>query len=126
MLVLGLQGSVVGVHGAEQTWFITSLMFCYLLTPIIRFLVLKACKFKEMTIMYTALFLLIPSILSFIPSAFVYTLFIPCCWYALAYLIGYKFNMIKLTSKEAFCSFITIIFAFSIRVIMKMYLDGSY
>lgn len=126
LLVLGLQGSVVGIHGAEQTWFITSLMLCYLLTPIIRFLVLKACKSKDMTIMYAMLFLLVPSILSFIPPAFVYTLFIPCCWYALAYLIGYKFNMIKLTSKGAFCSFITIFFAFSIRVIMRMYFDGSY
>lgn len=33
-LMLGLQGSVVGVLGAEQTWFITPLLICYAITPI--------------------------------------------------------------------------------------------
>ena len=49
-LVLGLQGSVVGVYGAEQTWFITALLFCYMLTPVIRFIVLEICNlsFREL------------------------------------------------------------------------------
>lgn len=33
LLAFGLQGSVVGVLGAEQTWFISVLLLCYLITP---------------------------------------------------------------------------------------------
>lgn len=125
-LVLGLQGSVVGVYGAEQTWFITALLFCYLLTPVIRFIVLEICESRNRIIIYTAVFLIIPIFLSFIPPAFAYTLFIPFCWYALAYLIGYKFNGIKLTIIGGICSVGFIILAFGIRVLMRMVFDGSY
>ena len=34
-LALGLQGTVVGVLGAEQTWFITPLLLCYAITPLL-------------------------------------------------------------------------------------------
>ena len=126
-LVLGLQGSVVGVYGAEQTWFITALLFCYMLTPVIRFIVLEICKSrKKLYIIYTTVFLIIPIFLSFIPPAFVYTLFIPFCWYALAYLIGYKFTDINLTSIRAICSFGIMILIFGVRILMRMGFDGSY
>lgn len=125
-LVLGLQGSVVGVYGAEQTWFITALLFCYLLTPIIRFIVLEIRESRNKIIIYTAIFLMIPIALSFIPPAFVYTLFIPFCWYALAYLIGYKFTEIKLTSIGTICSFGLMLLVFGVRILMRMNFDGSY
>lgn len=125
-LVLGLQGSVVGVYGAEQTWFITALLFCYLLTPIIRFIVLEIRESRNKIIIYTAIFLMIPIALSFIPPAFVYTLFIPFCWYALAYLIGYKFTEIKLTSIGTICSFVLMLLVFGVRILMRMNFDGSY
>ena len=125
-LVLGLQGSVVGVNGAEQTWFITALLFCYLLTPAIRSIVLKVCESRNKIIIYTVIILMIPILLSFIPPSFVYTLFIPFFWYALAYLIGYKFTEIKLTSIGTVCSFGLMILAFGIRILMRMKFDGSY
>lgn len=125
-LVLGLQGSVVGVYGAEQIWFITALLFCYLLTPVIRFIVLEIRESRNKIIIYTAIFLMIPIALSFIPPAFVYTLFIPFCWYALAYLIGYKFTEIELTSIGTICSFGLMILAFGVRILMRMNFDGSY
>lgn len=125
-LVFGLQGSVVGVCGAEQTWFITALLFCYLLTPVIRFIVLEIRESRNKIIIYTVAFLIIPIFLSFIPPAFVYTLFIPFCWYALAYLIGYKFTGIKLTPIGAICSFGFIILSFGVRIIIRRGFDGSY
>ena len=125
-LVLGLQGSDVGVYGAEQTWFITALLFCYMLTPIIRFIVLKICSSRKNYIIYIAVFLIAPIFLSFIPPAFVYTLFIPFCWYALAYLIGYKFTDIYLTSIGVICSSGLIILAFGVRILIRMNFDGSY
>ena len=69
---------------------------------------------------------MIPIALSFIPPAFVYTLFIPFCWYALAYLIGYKFTEIELTSIGTICSFGLMILAFGVRILMRMNFDGSY
>ena len=36
-LVLGIQGTEVGVQGAGHTWFITCLLLCYALTPILRY-----------------------------------------------------------------------------------------
>lgn len=125
-LVLGLQGSVVGVYGAEQTWFITVLLFCYLFTPVIRFIVLEIRESRNKIIIYTAIILMIPIFLSFIPPAFVYTLFTPFCWYALAYLIGYKFTEIKLTSIGTICSFSLMILVFGVRILMRMVFDGSY
>ena len=126
LLILGLQGSVVRVYGAEQTWFITALLFCYLLTPIVRLLVLKIHESRKLIIIYTAVVLIIPIFLSFVPPAFVYTLFIPFCWYALAYLIGSKFTEIKLTKVGEICSFCLMIMAFGIRILMRMEFDGSY
>lgn len=71
-------------------------------------------------------FWIIPIFLSLVPPAFVYTLYIPFCWYAFAYMIGYKFTGIKLTKKGGICSFVLMILTFGIRIIMRMCFDGSY
>lgn len=33
--ILGIQGANVGVWGADHTWFITAILICYLVTPLI-------------------------------------------------------------------------------------------
>lgn len=125
LLFLGLQGSVVGVFGAEQTWFITALLFCYLLTPVIRYVVIKICKSRKEIIIYIIFFLLLPILFSVIPPAFVNTLFTPISWYALAYLMGHKYTEIKLTSIKVSGLFVVMFLAFAIRILMRIGFDGS-
>ena len=33
--VIGIQGAQVGVLGADHTWFLTALLICYMITPIL-------------------------------------------------------------------------------------------
>ena len=125
LLILGLQGVDVGVLGADQTWFITALLMCYLITPLIRLIVLKIQNSIQNILLYSLILMLIPMLLSFIPPAYIYTLFSPICWYALAYLLGYKFKDIRLTKKRALTAFFIICFVFTVRLVVKALLDGS-
>ena len=33
--VIGIQGATVGVLGADHTWFITAILLCYVITPVL-------------------------------------------------------------------------------------------
>lgn len=125
LLILGAQGADVGVLGAGQTWFISALLMCYLITPLIRRIVLKTQHCIKNVLLYSLIFMVIPMLLSFIPPAYVYTLFSPICWYALAYLLGHKFKNIRLTTKGTLTAFFIICFAFAVRLVVKVLLDGS-
>ena len=125
LLALGLQGSVVGVLGGEQTWFITAILVCYLATPIIDKIFNCSKKSLKRKSMVLAIILLLPLIFALIPFSFIFTLFTPICWYALAYFAGKIYDRIRFSKKYVFIAFITICFAFGVRLIAKLYFDGT-
>lgn len=123
--VLGLQGSVVGVLGAEQTWFITVMLGCYALTPVIGHIVNLGNAKRKGFLSIAFLLLILPFLFSLIPEAFVSTLLSPICWYTLAYLAGTKFEDIKLSREKAGVVFAVMCVAFGIRLIASFFWDGT-
>lgn len=124
-LILGLQGSVVGVLGAEQTWFITTILFCYLCTPFVSWIISKISRLNKGMMVFTILVAIIPLVLACIPPVFVSTVFSPVCWYALAYLIGKHYNPKALSAKKAILAFLLMILLFALRIAVRFLFDGT-
>ena len=126
-LVLGLQGSVVGVTGAGQTWFISALLFCYFITPLIAKLSLWLDQNEKWSFRIMCMICTLPLGLAFIPPVFVSTLFSPVAWYSLAYLFGTRFEKEKLNinKKNALKAVAAICVAFAVRIVVRMFADGT-
>lgn len=125
LLVLGLQGSEVGVFGAEQTWFISPLLLCYLLTPFISAVVHKIVLKKMYTFAYFFICFMFPIFFSLVPQSYFYVLFAPICWYSLAYYIGYCFDARILTKRNMFFAFIIMFISFALRILSRLLFDGT-
>lgn len=159
LLALGLQGSVVGVNGAGQTWFITAILICYAVTPFLgRFWKwagagndmtwsrenetpchVKAAKPEDpertggservvrstrlVTVVVTVS--MVPAALAFVPISFVPTLLSPVAWYAIAYLIGMRFDRVRFTKGRTLAAFFVIVISFGCRFAMRFFLDGT-
>lgn len=94
LLIFGMQGSVVNVLGAEQTWFITPLLICYLFTPILAKLTDKLDS-KVKKALFISVLIVLPIILSLFESPAVKTLLAPLSCYSLAYLLGKNFDKVS-------------------------------
>lgn len=129
LLALGMQGFVSGVNGAAHTWFITSLLICYFVTPFLgRFWkwagserVVRSTRLVTVVVTVS----MVPAALAFVPISFVPTLLSPVAWYAIAYLIGMKFDQIRFTKRRAVAAFFVIVISFGFRFAMRFFLDGT-
>lgn len=121
-LILGMQGSIVGVQGAEQTWFITSILLCYLATPMLD---VFCNKNKSTILIISGLLILTPAILALIPAAFVYVIYAPICWYGLAYFVGDYFHKIQTSTKGACYALLIMCVALLSRLIARVMIDGT-
>lgn len=121
-LFLGIQGSIVGVQGAEQTWFITSMLLCYLCTPLFE----KCCEasIQRRRIVIGTLIVL-PAMLALMPPAHIRTVFSPICWYGLAFFAGNEAKGIRIRAKGAVCSLLIMCASFAIRLFARMVIDGT-
>lgn len=123
LLVLGLQGTVVGVVGAEHTWFISAILLCYLLTPALSFLYDKTPKLRMLMMIC---FALLPLALALVPAAFVFTLGSKVCLYALAYIFGRRFNVERMEQSKALTfSVAGLLGAIAVRLVAKSICDGT-
>lgn len=121
-LILGVQGSVVGIQGAEQTWFITSILLCYLVTPMFD----KCCAgSNDRKNVIKGILMITPAILALIPPAYVCTLYAPICWYGLAYFAGNESKRIRMSAKGVFYALLILCCSFGIRLIARMMIDGT-
>ena len=123
LLLFGLQGSVVGVWGAEQTWFITALMICYGATPIISIATAKLDK-KHISWFLAGLSIL-PLLLHLMKPVAIGTLLAPVCLSAVAYFIGSRTLNVKVTGWGARWAVVTIIVSFGLRFILRIFFDGT-
>ena len=122
LLVFGLQGSNVGILGAGQTWFITSIIICYLCTPLIR----KISNSKYVYIIMAIFYVIFPCILSLFEPAWTSTLLCPITSYSIAYLIGKNIDKIDLKMKYAFIAIVILGIAFGVRFISRIMFDGTF
>lgn len=94
LLVFGLQGADVHVLGAEHTWFISSLLFCYLLTPLFSIICGKINSKKQTILLFSGL-LVFYIAASLVLYDFIVTLFLPSVFYLIAYFVGRNYDNIK-------------------------------
>ena len=124
-LILGLQGSVVGVLGAEQTWFITSILLCYLITPLLDSICIWIDTDRTHRLAFIIVLILIPIGLALLPFAFISTVFSPLCWYGISFFIGRKFDHIIFSRRYAITSFFVMCIAFGARLAARSWFDGT-
>ena len=121
--ILGVQGANVGVLGADHTWFITALLLCYLITP-----VLSEFDFEKKSVTYITIGILwiVPFVLSFMPMRVFHTIGVLICYYSIAYIWGRKYqNGYRIHYRYLWHYILGIIILFMIRVSGKIFMDGS-
>ena len=87
--VIGIQGATVGVLGADHTWFITAILLCYVITPVLSEI---SEKLKEQNIYLAVGAGVIPIVLSFIPAIVFRTIGSKICLYVVAFILGKKYR----------------------------------
>lgn len=119
--LLNLQEIFGGVTGAGHLWFLTPLMFCYFITP-----VLNSLKFKKYNIMCFCVFLfIIQVILSLYGNKIIYRDISLMLLFSIVY--GYSvYANKKLSNKFLFFLIPAMLSIGSMRLICKYFLDGSY
>lgn len=123
-LALGLQGSVVGVLGAEQTWFITPLLLCYAITPLLdRYITLQRTKMQIAILVIAAVG---TNLFWAIPGSPVYgTLLSLVSVYIIAFVVGRFFDKLTFSKAKALAAFIVMCIAFGMRLAARHFFDGT-
>lgn len=117
--LLGVQRAHVGVWGADHTWFITVILLCYILTPVIAWTEQRIGK-------KSILFLAIPFLLNAISIEVVYTIGVHVCFYAIAYLMGQKYKKgCENSNGKIFLAAVVIPVALMIRIAGRRLCDGT-
>lgn len=123
-LALGLQGTVVGVLGAEQTWFITPLLLCYAITPLLdRYITHQRTKQQIAILVIVAASI---KLLWAIPKSPVCsTLLSLVSVYVIAFVVGRFFDKLTFTRAKALLAFTVMCIAFGIRLLARHFFDGT-
>lgn len=123
-LLFGLQGSRVGVLGAEQTWFITPLLMCYLITPLLDKYIDEKRSARQIAIL-CGVMILLPLIWAMISDPAYSTLLSLISYYTLAFIVGRYFDKIRLTKPLALIAFFVMCLAFGIRLLGRHFYDAT-
>ena len=122
---LGMHGWKT-VYGATQTWFITSILICYLFTPVISEIVADLNEKKGAIAKITISMCIIPFIIAYpLGKILDATIYIPLCAYVIAYAVGSNIEKIKITNKRAVTAFFLMCFGFVLRFAMKILFDDT-
>lgn len=125
LLALGCQGTVVGVLGAEQTWYISAILICYLFTPLMP-QIIKANDTKHKSIFLLFAFLMIPGILALTTPRWVQTLFGGVGLYGIGYLLGEHSEMLHKSKKSFLIATAGALFAVLLRLLGRYYYDDTF
>lgn len=123
--VFNLQGFLGGVQGTGHLWFVSTIMICYLITPILnksKNLVLNLSKLRKLLLILTLITLWIVVSLSFdhvVGNNLGYLLF-----YSMAYNLSRIWKRSVSVPQFIILTILTIV-AFGVRLIARSYIDGS-
>lgn len=121
--VIGIQGATVGVLGADHTWFITAILLCYVITPVLSEI---SEKLKEQNIYQAVGAGVIPIVLSFIPAIVFHTIGSKICLYVVAFILGKKYREGYRFEKRKFLMYMMLFaLALGIRMEGRSLFDGS-
>lgn len=124
--ILGVQ-AWNGVYGATQTWFVTSILLCYLITPIIAKVCNEVGNNRGGVVKLASLLIVLPAILPYVINGIFVdaTIIVPVFWYALAFLIGANFEKVVLTKRKAWIAFSLMCVGFLVRVVGRIAFDDT-
>ncbi len=123
-LILGLQGSVVGVLGAEQTWFITPLLICYALTPLLDKAVSLLGEQQKRWLFAVAIAVL-PIVWALFPAPGVHRLLSLVSCYILAFMLGYTFDYSSITKGRTLIACGMMCGSILVRLMVRHFFDGT-
>ena len=119
--IIGMQGWH-GVHGAGHTWFITSLLLCYLITPLLD-IIIEEIKSINLIICFIVFPIVITYGLSNIFEEPI--LIIPICWYSIAFILGKNYLLFTINSKKCIAALGIMVISILVRLFARMILDGT-
>ena len=128
LMFLGMQGTAVGIHGAVHTWFVTPILICYIATPLIVRVIeqLEALANKNTTILCIVISSFLPCLLGLLPHAFWIALYGPIIEFAFAFAVGRHYHQLTYSiQKLSILSITMITAAFSVRLIGRIFFDGT-
>lgn len=128
LLALGLQGTVVHIWGAEQTWFISVLLLCYLLSPWILAGIRKVTSGSDIRVKRLSLAAVcaMPILWALFEEAWVYTVFTPVSLYILACAYGACYDPEKPFSlRKNLMAVLVIALSFGLRLTAKVFFDDT-
>ena len=115
----------VGVLGADHTWFMTTLMICYILTPLIE-KIWKRFQYKKTKWGILVGLFIVPFIMAYLLPNYIFFITYHVCFYAIAYYVGSNWERLgKSTNKSAVIYFIVMCLAFATRFIGRIMIDGT-
>lgn len=124
--MLGVQGGQT-VFGAAQTWFISSLLICYLFTPLLSEVYNEIAKSRK-----AIMSLLI--LIAFMPLVVVYhfgviikesSIVTPLFWYSLAYILGAHYEELSIKKKYVVYVLVLMVASFAIRLLGIILWDNT-
>lgn len=122
---LGVQGWD-GVYGATQTWFVTSILLCYVFTPIISITTNEICTERKGLTKAVLFWSILPAVMAYTFGGIVdISIFIPICWYALAFILGANFDRVPIKRVYAIYAFVIMCVGFGVRLIGRSLCDGT-
>lgn len=128
LLALGLQGTAVHIWGAEQTWFISVLLLCYLLSPVILDWIrrISTCSDRRIKRLFFAAVCGMPIVWAFFEEPWVYTVFTPISLYILSCAYGVYYNPEKaFPRKNILLATLVVVVSFGLRLAAKFICDGT-
>lgn len=123
--MFGLQRFTHVLPGAEHTWFITAILLCYIITPLIDLIVswVLSQKSKIYLAIFICINIVVMLVVAFTEESAILT---TCPFFALAFVLGKTLDEKKLTVKHAIV-FITIaLISFAVRFIVRFFIDDTF
>lgn len=118
------QGMNVGVLGAGQTWFMTTLIICYILTPFIA-KIWGRVRNKQNEIMTIISLFVFPFIMAYALPHYIFIIVYHICFYSIVYWVGKHWNKIRINGKSIMIYTGVMIIVFLIRLIGRRMFDGT-
>ncbi len=124
--ILGVQGWQT-VFGAGQTWFISSLLICYLFTPLLSIIHSEIAQNKRSLIRAILTFTAMPVVVVYLFGGIIKNSYIvtPLFWYAIAYFGGAHYDTVPIKKRYAVYAFMLMVVSFAIRLLGKMLWDDT-
>lgn len=124
--IFGMQGANVGVLGADHTWFLTVILICYLITPLLSKIFCNAGEDRKKCLWMLVASGIMPAVLAYVPWIAFDTIGANVCFYIIAYWVGAELkNGFQFRKKYLWLYIIVILSAFVVRFGGRLLWDNT-